>query len=341
MANRGMRETRTGKILTVLIAAYNGEKTLPKALESCLVREGERLDVIVVDDGSTDQTAATAERYAARWPETFRVIRQPNGGYGSAVMTGLANARGEYFRTLDCDDWFDTDALETMLQYLENCGTDIVFSNYCTVREEQVQKVFDICKGYETQSTYTYDMLGQRALDLEIHGMTCRTLMLRAAHILLPIHCSYTDMAYTFMAMSAAQTMSFCPVTLYHYRLGRDGQSVSIENYQKHFEDYARVTDQILDLADALPGGTKGDLLRSRARDIAQYGIELLLRFEPGAETKRRLIEYDTSLRTRHPDIARRMVNKNTRLLRVSRYGLYKINSWWKKRKTARINDDR
>ena len=325
MENRGMRETRTGKILTVLIAAYNGEKTLTKALESCLVREGERLDVIVVDDGSTDRTAATAERYAARRPETFRVIRQPNGGYGSAVMTGLANARGEYFRTLDCDDWFDADALETMLQYLENCGTDIVFSNYCTVREEQVQKVFDICKGYETQSTYTYDMLGQRALDLEIHGMTCRTLMLRAAHILLPIHCSYTDMAYTFMAMSAAQTMSFCPVTLYHYRLGRDGQSVSIENYQKHFEDYARVTDQILDLADALPGGTKGDLLRSRARDIAQYGIELLLRFEPGRKVKQQLAAYDKAVRNDHPAIARQMHNKNTRLLRFSGYKLYGV----------------
>lgn len=332
------------KILTVLVASYNGAATLPKALESCLVRNAERLDVIVVDDGSTDQTARIAGKYAEQWPETFRVIRQPNGGYGRALMTGLTNARGKYFRTLDCDDWFDTTALEEMLQYLETCVVDVVFSNYCTVREDRVQKVFEVCNGYDTRRIYTYDMLGQNMLDLEIHGMTCRTRMLRAAGIRLLSHCSYTDMAYTFMAMRAAQTMAFCPVLLYHYRLGRDGQSVSIESYQKHFEDYAKVAEQILYLADTLPGGSKGDLLRSRARDIAQYGIELLLRFAPEAKVRQRLEAYDRNLRKEHPNIARRMHNKNTFFLRTSRYMElgYRLANWHADRKTkqqkAKIN---
>lgn len=331
------RENCAEKVLTVSIAAYNGKATLPKALESCLVRNAERLDVIVVDDGSTDQTAQVAGKYAGQWPETFRVIRQPNGGYGSALMTGLTNARGKYFRTLDCDDWFDTAALEEMLQYLENCTADVVFSNYCTVREDRVQKVFEVCKGYDTRRIYTYDMLGQNMLDLEIHGMTCRTRMLRAAGIRLLSHCSYTDMAYTFMAMSAAQTMAFCPVPLYHYRLGRDGQSVSIESYQKHFEDYAKVAEQILCLADTLPDGNKGDLLRSRARDIAQYGIELLLRFAPEAKVRQRLEDYDRNLRKEHPNIARRMHNKNTRLLRTSRYCLYGALNRYTRKKTRNL----
>lgn len=338
MANQKTQVAETEKILTVSIAAYNGEKTLSKALESCVVQGIEQLDVIVVDDGSTDHTSAIAEHYAAQWPDSFRVIRQPNGGYGSALMTGLANARGKYFRTLDCDDWFDVDALKAMLRYLEKCNTDIVFSNYCTVGAEQIQNVFDVCKEYETKKSYTFDELGQRELDLEIHGMTCRTRMLRAADIRLPMHCSYTDMAYTFMAMNAARTISFCPVTLYHYQLGRDGQSVGIDNYQKHFDDYAKVADQIMTLADSLPAGDKEERLRNRARDVAQYGIELLLRFVPGAETKQRLIKYDTALRSRHPEIARQMTNKNTRMLRASRYGLYGINSWWQKRKLARMN---
>lgn len=134
------------KILTVLVASYNGAATLPKALESCLVRNAERLDVIVVDDGSTNQTARIAGKYAEQWPETFRVIRQPNGGYGRALMMGLTNARGKYFRTLDCDDWFDTTALEEMLQYLETCAVDVVFSNYCTVREDRVHQGRQGCK---------------------------------------------------------------------------------------------------------------------------------------------------------------------------------------------------
>lgn len=336
MLPQDIRNESAEKVLTVSVAAYNGEATLPKALESCLVRRTEQLEVIVVDDGSTDQTAAAAGKYAARWPDSFRVIRQPNSGYGSALMTALANARGKYFRTLDCDDWFDTDALENMLQYLEKCNTDVVFSDYCTVREGQVQKVFDVCKGYDTNRSYTYDLLDPKTLDLEIHGMTCRTRMLRAAGIQLLPHCSYTDMAYTFMAMSAAQTISFCPVTLYRYRLGRDGQSVSIESYRKHFEDYARVTEQILDLADVLPNGDKGELLRDRARDIAQYGIELLLRFSPEEKVRQRLESYDRALRKDHPAIARRMRNKNTRLLRTSRYSLYSALNRYTKKKTRK-----
>lgn len=318
-------ERTSRKLLTVCVAAYNGEDTLSKALDSCLIENAEQLEVIVVDDGSTDQTAFLAEKYTAMQPETFRLIRQPNGGYGSAVMSGLNDAEGKYFRTLDCDDWFDKTALVKLLQYLKTCSTDIVFTNYCTVQGDQVQRVFEVCGEYQAETTYTFDMLAQHELDMEIHGMTCRTEMLRNAGMSLPSHCRYTDMAYTFMGMSAAQTVSFLPVTLYHYRLGRDGQSVSLENYQKHFDDYAKVVEQVLRYADEQPDSIRGNLLRDRARDIAQYGIELQLRFPPSPGAKKRLVAYDTSLRTRHPSIACRMTNKNTRLLRASAYMMYRI----------------
>ena len=313
------------KLITVCVAAYNGESTLSKALDSCLISDMAQLEVIIVDDGSTDQTAILARKYIAMRPDTFRLIQQPNGGYGSAIMTGLHNARGRYFRTLDCDDWFDKAALEQLLQYLKICSTDVVFTNYCTVQNDQVQRIFEVCNGFQAESTYTVDMLEQHELDMEIHGMTFHTEMLCNTGMSLPHHCRYTDMAYTFIGMSAAQTVSFLPVTLYYYRLGRDGQSVSLENYQKHFDDYAKVTEQVLRHADEQPNSIKGNLLRNRARDIAQHGIELQLRFSPSSEVKKRLVAYDKSLRTHHPDIAHRMTNKNIRLLRASGYMMYRI----------------
>lgn len=324
------------KILTVSIAAYNAETTLTKALDSCLAPGAEQLEVIIVDDGSTDGTAKVAEEYVERWPEIFRLIRKTNSGYGSAQMSALAQATGRYFRTLDSDDWFDPDALTKVLAYLKDCTTDVVFTNYCTVRDNRIQKMFDVCKGRRAGRIYTYDTLEHPAPDMEIHGLNCRTKMLRAAKIQLLSHCSYTDMAYTFLAMAAARTMSFCPETLYRYRLGRDGQSVSIESYQKHFEDYAKVTEQILNVADTLPGGAKGQMLIARARDIAQYGIELLLRFAPEKKVQKRLEEYDRSLRTKHPRIAAQMHNKNTALLRYSRYGLYGLLNRYAKTKQRR-----
>lgn len=313
------------KLLTVSVAAYNGEKTLDRALKSCLEAHSQLLEVIVVDDGSTDSTARIAEEYAARQPDCFRLIRQKNGGYGSTITAALAQARGRYFRTLDCDDWFDPMALAGLLRYLESCSADVVFTNYCTVREEQIQQEFLNCRGKKVSGTYTFDMLGNAPLDMEIHGMTMRTRMLRAAHLQLPGHCSYTDMAYTFFGLAAARTLGFCPVMLYYYRLGRDGQSVSLESYQKHFDDYEKVAGLVLAAADSLSDNARGKQLKDRARDIAQYGIELLLRFPPSAEAKRRLVDYDTALRTRYPNIAGRMTNKNTRLLRASRYGIYRV----------------
>lgn len=322
------------KLLTISVAAYNGEKTLGRALASCLEAKSDLLEVIVVDDGSTDSTARIAEEYAARQPDCFRLIRQQNGGYGSTITAALASARGRYFRTLDCDDWFDPAALDKLLRYLETCHADVVFTNYCTVREEQLQQNFFVCQGRDPARTYTFDALGSAPLDMEIHGMTMRTRMLRAARLQLPSHCSYTDMAYTFLGLAAAKTLRFCPVMLYQYQLGRDGQSVSLENYRKHFDDYKKVTEQVLTAADALPGTAGGRRLKDRARDIAQYGIELLLRFPSGTDTKRLLKSYDTALRTRHPDIARRMTCKNTRLLRISGYGLYPL-AHWHSRKTG------
>lgn len=329
-------EKGTNKLLTVSIAAYNAKSTLRQALDSCLTAGAERLEVIVVDDGSTDNTAQIVEEYIARRPEIFRLICQPNSGYGSAQMAALAQAQGKYFRTLDSDDWFDPEALAAFLDFLASCESDVVFTNYCTARNNRIQNLFYVCEGHEAGRIYTFDTLEQPKLDMEIHGLTFRTGMLHQAGIRLLPHCSYTDMAYTFLGMTAAQTLSFCPVTLYHYRLGRDGQSVSIKNYQKHFEDYVQVTEQILDVADKLPSDEKGMILSSRARDIAQYGIELLLRFAPESKVRQRLEAYDRDLCKKHPSIAKRMHNKNTRFLRTSRYMelSYRLANWNAERKT-------
>ena len=323
------------KLLTVSVAAYNGEKTLDRALASCLEAKSNLLEVIVVDDGSTDSTARIAEKYAALQPDCFRLIRQQNSGYGSTITAALASARGRYFRTLDCDDWFDPNALARLLRYLEICYADVVFTNYCTVREEQLQQEFYVCQNRDPTKAYTFDTLDGAPLDMEIHGMTMRTKMLQAAHLRLPHHCSYTDMAYTCLGLAAARTLRVCPVMLYHYRLGRDGQSVSLENYQRHFADYEQVTEQVLAAADTLPDNAGGRRLKERARDIAQYGIELLLRFPSSADTKRQLKEYDTALRARHPALASRMTCKNTRLLRISGYGLYRVVQRYVRRKAG------
>lgn len=327
-------QTTAGKLLTVAVAAYNGEKTLAKALDSCLVAGAERLEVLVVDDGSTDGTARLAEGYVQRRPDVFRLLRQKNGGYGSAVTSALQAAQGRYFRTLDCDDWFDPQALLALLDRLAGCTADVVLTNYRTVLDGRVRRTFDVCAGRVPGQVYPFTALGGLPLDMEIHGLTFCTETLRAAGLALPRRRSYTDMAYTFCGLAAARTLVFYPLPLYNYRLGRDGQSVSLDNYRRHFSDYTEVARLVLDAAEALPDGAQGDLLRARARDIAQYGIELLLRFPAERATRDLLRQYDGMLRSQYPATAARMHNKNTVLLRATGYACYPLMHWWACRKT-------
>lgn len=98
------------KLLTVAIPSYNSQDYVRRAIESLLPGK-EQVEVIVVDDGSTDDTSGIAEEYIEKYPDTVRLIRKENGGHGDAVMAGLSAATGLYFRVLDSDDWLEKDSL--------------------------------------------------------------------------------------------------------------------------------------------------------------------------------------------------------------------------------------
>lgn len=331
------------RLLTVSVAACNGEATLPAALDSCLAAARAlpgRLEVLVIDDGSADGTAPLAQRYADAHPDCLRLLRKDNGGYGSTLNLALAQAQGRYFRTLDCDDWFDPAALETLLRRLDGCKADAVYTSYRTVLPDGGGKVFDVCHNFDTNAVYSVEELVRRISSpcMEMHALTFRTDALRRVWQPMPEHCSYTDMPYTFLGMSAAETVAFVPVVLYQYRLGRDGQSVSMASYRAHTQDYIRAARILLDAAEPLTAKAaptaRDTMLTARARDVAQYLIELYLRFTPCAETARALRCYDRMLRQRYPGLAARMTSKNTRLLRAGNYLPYRVLSAWARGKT-------
>ena len=119
------------KILSVSIACYNVEKYLRQTLDSCLVPEiMDRLEVLIVNDGSKDGTADLAREYTARWPETFVLIDKENGGYGSTFNAAVRVATGKYFRLLDGDDWFDRDGLRDFIGVLEKAEEDMIITRF-------------------------------------------------------------------------------------------------------------------------------------------------------------------------------------------------------------------
>ena len=122
------------KLLTVTIPCYNSQDYMAKAIESAL-QGGDDVEILVVDDGSKDDTLSIAQQYESKYPHIVRAIHKENGGHGSAVNTGIANATGLYFKVLDSDDWFDKTAMLKLIKFLrqsvvESMSLDMIIANY-------------------------------------------------------------------------------------------------------------------------------------------------------------------------------------------------------------------
>ena len=147
-------------LLTVVIPAYNAEKyikyTLDSLCDECTnkrlvlekpeisdMEKGETepdaryqkngqscLEVLVVDDGSTDHTGKIADQYAKIYPDTVRVIHKENGGHGSGINCGIREARGRYLKIVDADDWVEPEAFSNLLDALAHTNDDAVVSGF-------------------------------------------------------------------------------------------------------------------------------------------------------------------------------------------------------------------
>ena len=111
------------KLLTVTVPCYNSESYMEKCVDS-LLKGGDRVEIIIIDDGSKDSTGAIADRYAEQYPDIVRAIHQPNGGHGEGVNQGIRNARGIYYKVVDSDDWVDVEALKKVLDKLRQFVRD-------------------------------------------------------------------------------------------------------------------------------------------------------------------------------------------------------------------------
>jgi glycosyltransferase involved in cell wall biosynthesis len=119
----------TEPLVSVLVPVLNVAGLLPRCLDSLLAQTHRPLEIIVVDDGSTDDSGEVIEQYAARHPEV-RAVHQPHRGLGPARNAALDLAGGEYVAMVDADDWVGTDFLEDTVRIARNTGADVVVTSF-------------------------------------------------------------------------------------------------------------------------------------------------------------------------------------------------------------------
>lgn len=239
------------KILSVAVPSYNVEKYLHKCLDSFADdRLKEKLEVLIVNDGSTDNTEKIALEYVRRYPEIFRLINKKNGGHGSAVNTGIDHAKGKYFRIVDGDDWVLTDNLAKLLYILQNTDVDIVIDEKREVHMINGATNFaPLPDDLEKNKVYRFkDICSRKDITpyIILHTMSVRTELLKSNHIHLLEHIFYVDYEYILKTTCKTETIMFVNLEIYQYLVGNVNQSVDSQNYVKRYAHHDKVVKEML-----------------------------------------------------------------------------------------------
>ena len=247
------------KLLTVAIPCYNSQDYMEKSIRSALTG-GDRVEVIVVDDGSSDNTLEIAKKYQEKFPDIVKVIHQENGGHGEAVNTGIKNATGLYFKVLDSDDCLGKKALQQVLDLLEDmvakdAGLDMLISNFMYDKQGvKHKKIMRYKSAMPVNRMFGWEELKFGMTQyLLMHSVIYRTKVLRDCGMSLPKHTFYVDNIYVFQPLPYVKNIYYLDVCLYKYFIGRDDQSVHESIMIKRLDQQYRVTKLMLEIYNASP----------------------------------------------------------------------------------------
>ena len=244
------------KLISFTVPCYNSAEYMHICINS-LLTGGDRVEIIIIDDGSSDHTGAIADEYAAKYPDTIKVIHQENGGHGEGINQGLKYATCPYFKVVDSDDWVNAVALQHVLNRLEELesdgGVDLMVCNYVyehedrslvsTIRYKNVFPVNKVVSWEETGRFHTDQYL-------TLHSAIYRTEVVRRSGIVLPKHIFYEDNLFVYAPLPETEKLIYLDEDLYRYLIGRDGQSVSEEQMMKRCTHQIEIAEQIFDMHD-------------------------------------------------------------------------------------------
>lgn len=248
------------KILTIIIPVYNMEKYLQRCLDSVVNSEYiSEIQVLVINDGSKDNSLAIAKTYSDEYPESVEVIDKSNGGWGSAVNLAFSLARGKYLKLLDSDDWFDTKEFDKLIEFIRDCDADIVATAFTKIFDDVPNEI----RVYDQQIIGRHDLITRMeqlnfAHDLPMAAVCYRTALIKEIALKVPER-FYGDVPFTVIPLAFAKTLVYTPFNVYQYYLGRADHSTGIQGYINHYKDYFNMAMSLVDfyISHNLSGGHK------------------------------------------------------------------------------------
>lgn len=238
------------KILTIVVPVYNTENYLVRCIESITPKEVlDDIEIILVNDGSKDNSLKILNLYAKKYPQTIKVIDKENGGHGSTINAGLKDATGKYFKVLDSDDWFDTKTFINFVQALKSIDEDVVAVPY-TEEYTYIPNVV-LYDHWPIPSNETLEIDKIKDVNIEklyfpMAAATYKTELLHQCGLELFENTFYVDMQYNIYPIPYVKTVRYLKEPMYRYFIGRPAQSMSQENLTRNFRNHEKVLRFVL-----------------------------------------------------------------------------------------------
>ena len=232
-------------IVSVVIPVYNVEAYLCECVDSVINQTYKNLEIILVDDGSTDSSGKICDDYAEK-DERISVIHQKNGGLSAARNAGLDKASGEYIYFLDSDDYVADNTLESLITIAEKDNSDIVFFDAVsfadtpdfTVKQNYIRKnKYKFDSGYNIFSALTQ----KQEFHSAVYLMLFKNDFIIQNNLRFVPDILHEDMVFTYQALCFAKVVSQCDKALY-YRRYRKNSIMTSSKTKKHFESCIEVS---------------------------------------------------------------------------------------------------
>lgn len=321
------------KTLTIVIPAYNKEKYIERCLESFINMEVlKELEILIINDGSTDGTQKIIQRYCNKFPSNIQLINKENAGRGSAINLGIEQATGKYFKVVDADDWVETEHLSEFVRRLRTLKVDVVANDYSVV-EEGTLKLLEqhhVCNNKFHYGKEWGFAEAETEYVIPFYAMTYNTKILQEHKIQVDEHILYENAEYILYPIPYCKNVYYDATSIYIHCVRKHKAATEKQNLLRKKREIDKVLEALLKYYD------ENQFIQQYKRKYLEKGIgsalekkfDIALALQSGEEDLDELIRFDKKLLKDWPEIYTAVKKKHIWAIRHSNYRLFNLSAW-------------
>ena len=317
------------KILTISIAAYNVAGYISETLDSLVSSKYiDELEIFVIDDGGQDDTLTIAKRFQDNFPQSVFPIHKDNGGYGTTVNTSIKKATGKYFKLLDGDDWVVTDELDKLIEKLKDLTCDVVVTPFLKGSDMDNMKIVRPSISFKPEEVCVISEIKNPPI-LCMWALCYRTEILIESGLELPGRLFYTDQIFCTIPFSVAKTICYFDYSVYCYRIGRDGQSVSKDSRIKNIDMTLDICRYLVRYCHSNENNENYKFMINRVSAYYAAALRTILLLPINIHSLNKFITYEQEIKNISNDVYLSVVSKGKIGKLISLFRKTKYQFYW------------